>query len=168
MLLIGLTLVIGAGLITNVLCKGYLGRPRPKQLSEFGGQLTYRCFWNPNLNPSRVPQKSLPSGHVAMGFSYLALIVVGRRHELRWLQGIGLCFTLFWGPGLMLARVAQGGHFISDVILAACVMWWTVHVLDLILYQFPWGPLLQSRLNPLSTNGIKNANTTIQNTPKKE
>src|SRR5271156_4594628 len=32
-----LTLVIGAGLITNVILKGHWGRPRPKQVIEFGG-----------------------------------------------------------------------------------------------------------------------------------
>src|SRR6185503_17396986 len=30
-----ITLIIGAGLLTNTLFKGYWGRPRPKQLSEF-------------------------------------------------------------------------------------------------------------------------------------
>ena len=37
-----LTLVIGAGFIVNLGFKGYWGRPRPKQLIEFGGTQSYR------------------------------------------------------------------------------------------------------------------------------
>lgn len=128
-LMIGLTLVLGAGLITNSVLKEYWGRPRPKQLVEFGGTLDYRPFWQPNLEPGREPQKSFPSGHVAMGFFYLSLIVVGRHYKNRFLFGMGLLLTLFWGIGLMVARVAQGGHFVSDVLVSPLIMWLTVLIL---------------------------------------
>ena len=127
--MIGLTLVVGAGLITNSVLKEYWGRPRPKQVVEFGGKLDYRPFWQPNLEATREPQKSFPSGHVAMGFFYLSLIIVGRHYKNRLLFGLGLFLTLFWGIGLMIARVAQGGHFLSDVIVSPIIMWLTVLIL---------------------------------------
>lgn len=125
-LLIGLTLLIGAGIITNSLLKEYWGRPRPKQIVEFGGKLDYRPFWKPNFEAEREPQKSFPSGHVAMGFFYLSLIVVGRHYKNRMLIYSGALLTLFWGVGLMIARVAQGGHFVSDVLISPIIMWLTI------------------------------------------
>lgn len=129
-LVVGLTIVLGAGITVNALCKGYLGRPRPKQLIEFGQGMIYRPFWKPNIAPSRLPQKSFPSGHVAMGCSYLTLIVLGQRYRSRPLLILGWALTLFWGPSLMLARVAQGAHFLTDVLISPCLMWWTALIID--------------------------------------
>ena len=68
----GLTLALGAGLMTNLGFKEYWGRPRPKQVVEFGGKHAYRPFWNPDLHTRHDPQRSFPSGHVAMGFYFLS------------------------------------------------------------------------------------------------
>lgn len=70
-----LTLVLGAGLITNFGFKGHWARPRPKQIVEFGGKHAYRPFWHPHAQKKEDPQKSFPSGHVAMGF-YFSLSVL--------------------------------------------------------------------------------------------
>lgn len=122
-LAIGLTLIIGAGLITNCFFKEYWGRPRPKEIIEFGGKHTYRPFWRPDFSNRQDPQRSFPSGHVAMGFYYLSLSLAAKRHKNQLLFFLGLSLTLFWGGGLMVARVAQGGHFVSDVLAAALLMW---------------------------------------------
>lgn len=119
-----LTLVIGAGLITNVGFKGHWGRPRPKQIEEFGGTHLYRPFWRPNFHTKADPQKSFPSGHVAMGFYFLSLCLVGRRYNSKLMFNVGLFLTLLLGGGLMIARVAQGGHFVSDVIVSPILMWY--------------------------------------------
>ncbi len=118
-----LTICVGAGVITNSLCKGYLGRPRPKQLIEFGGTHRYHPPGSFNLDPSREKQASFPSGHVAMGSSYLALVLVPTKR--RWLAPLGWVLFLFWGGSLMVVRMAQGGHFLSDVLVSPCIMWWT-------------------------------------------
>jgi len=138
-LLMVLTTVIGAGFIVNILCKGFLGRPRPKQVTEFGGTLSYRPFWQPNLDPERSPQKSFPSGHVAMGFAYLPLIVGGRRDHLPWVTYLGWGLLVFWGPLLILARLAQGGHFVSDAAVSILVMWWTTLLIDALLCRYAGG-----------------------------
>lgn len=119
-LAIGLTLFIGAGLITNAFFKEYWGRPRPKEIVEFGGKHIYRPFWSPDFS---LRQKSFPSGHVAMGFYYLSLCFAAKRYRNRFLLYSGIFLTVFWGVGLMAARVAQGGHFLSDVIASALLMW---------------------------------------------
>lgn len=119
-----LTLVIGAGLITNVILKGHWGRPRPKQVIEFGGHNCYRPFWHPNLNVKNNPQKSFPSGHVAMGCYFFCLCLIGKRYRSKTLFRTGLVLTIFLGGGLMITRVVQGGHFVSDVIASAIIMWY--------------------------------------------
>jgi lipid A 4'-phosphatase len=119
-----LTLIIGAGLITNVILKGCWGRPRPKQVIAFGGDNLYRPFWHPDFNTKHNPQRSFPSGHVAMGFYFLSLCLVGKRYQSKALFRTGLFLTLFLGGGLMVARIAQGGHFISDVCASPIIMWY--------------------------------------------
>jgi len=129
-----LTLVLGAGLITNVLFKGYWGRPRPKQLTEFGGNYEYRPFYKPNFCPHE-SQKSFPSGHAAMGFCYLSFCFSFRRLGKKGLYYTAVLLTLVSGCGLMIARVAQGGHFFSDVTFSLALMWTLALLLDKILFR---------------------------------
>jgi lipid A 4'-phosphatase len=136
-----LTLSLGAGLITNVICKNVIGRPRPKQVVEFGGKyLHYLPLWELNLDPNRSPQKSFPSGHVAMGFSSFGILLGARRkgpyYYLGWL------LTLGWAIPLILTRVAQGGHFLSDTLVSVWLMWNSALVCSLFL---DWAKQLEYR-----------------------
>lgn len=128
------TLAIGAGLLTNVLFKGYWGRARPKETIEFGGKYEYRPFYQPNFSPPE-PQKSFPSGHVAMGFCYISFCFSFKRQKEKWLYYIALPLTLFSGVGLMIARVAQGGHFFSDVFFSLILIWLVALLMDYIFYN---------------------------------
>ncbi|MCC5831859.1 MAG: phosphatase PAP2 family protein [Chlamydiales bacterium] len=129
------TLVIGAGLLTNVLLKGYWGRPRPKQVEQFSGKYAYRPFWQPDFDTRDDPQRSFPSGHVAMGFYFLSVCLVGRRTKNLPLFTTGLILTVGLGGSLMVARVVQGGHFLSDVIASPILMWLVAIAVD----RFTWG-----------------------------
>lgn len=119
-----LTLVIGAGLITNICLKGCWGRPRPKQITEFGGKVDYRPFWSPDFRSKDEPQKSFPSGHAAMGCYFLSMCLIGRRYRSKALFLTGLFLTILLGCGLMIGRVVQGGHFVSDVVASSVIMWY--------------------------------------------
>ncbi len=145
-LAITLTLVIGAGILTNVVMKGYLGRPRPKQIEEFGGHYAYRPYWQPNLEKNREPQKSFPSGHVAMGFYFLSFCLVGKRTGSRVLYRLGVLFTLTIGGTLMVVRVAQGGHFFSDVTFSPALMWWVALSIDKLTWEEVADPTLNQTL----------------------
>ena len=130
-----LTLVIGAGLVTNLGFKEYWGRPRPKQVIEFGGKHEYRPFWIPDFHTRHDPQRSFPSGHVAMGFYFLSMVLVGKRYHSPLLKNMGLFLVIFLGGGLMIARVVQGGHFFSDVIVSPILMWYVAKGVDWWLYS---------------------------------
>jgi lipid A 4'-phosphatase len=129
-----LILILGAGVMTNVLLKEYWGRPRPKQLEEFGGKMTFRPFYLPHWNPQE-PQKSFPSGHATMGFYYFSVCFIGQRLQNKALFRIGIFMTSFLGIALSLTRIAQGGHFVSDTLVAAAVMWWTSLFVDWLIFE---------------------------------
>lgn len=129
-----LTFVIGSGVITNLVFKEYWGRPRPKQLIEFGGDQTFRPYYSPNFTATE-PLKSFPCGHCTTGFYFFSLVFLGRRLKKSWVSILGWC--LAWGLGLCLSlsRIFQGGHFLSDTLVGALVMWYTALILDRIFYS---------------------------------
>lgn len=111
--------VIGPGIVTNAILKEYWGRPRPREIVEFGG----RSPFEPVLSYDAASEGlSFPCGHATMGFYFLAGYFLLRRHRPGLAQAV-----LFGGlalGGLMgIARMVQGAHFFSDVVWAAAVCW---------------------------------------------
>ena len=66
-LIVVLTAVIGPGILVNGVLKNYWGRPRPRQVQEFGGRWEYRHLHQPGT-PGR--GESFPCGHCSMGFTW--------------------------------------------------------------------------------------------------
>lgn len=139
-LLLLLTFFIGAGLIVNGLFKAYWGRPRPLQVIEFGGKHTYRPFYQPNFHQGSEPEKSFPSGHTAMGFYFLTLCFIGKRYNYQKIYGWGVFFCLFLGCGLMITRIVQGGHFLTDTLFGMLIMWLTSYFFDWLLFEKWYSP----------------------------
>lgn len=113
--------IIGPGVITNAILKEYWGRPRPRELTDFGG----RAEFEPVLTYDAASEGlSFPCGHATMGFYFLALyfLLRGRRTDLA--QGV-LFGSLALGGLMGIARMTQGAHFFSDVVWAAVVCWYT-------------------------------------------
>ena len=134
-LMLILAMIIGPGLIINVILKPGWGRPRPRQVEELGGVVPFRSFYSPNLGPHTSDKyKSMPSGHASMGFYFFAVAVLGRRLKNRRLEIAGYCLAIGLGTLLGLTRIAQGGHFFSDVLISALITWWVALTLDWILF----------------------------------
>jgi membrane-associated PAP2 superfamily phosphatase len=117
-LVLVLAVALGPGLAVNGLLKPYWGRPRPRQVAEFGGVQAFRYWWQPGGFGSG---KSFPSGHAAMGFVMVAGAVLLPRAYGRWRHAaIGTAF----GYGLLLGcgRIVQGGHFFSDVLWSGVIV----------------------------------------------
>lgn len=109
-------LALGPGLMVNEVLKAHSGRARPATVAEFGGDKVF----TPAFAPSDQCQRncSFVSGHAAMGFFLIALAWVFR--DRRWLwAGIAL------GALVGLGRMAQGAHFLSDVVFAFWVVYGT-------------------------------------------
>lgn len=122
---LALLLALGPGLLVNSIFKDYWGRPRPRDVVELGGTKPFLHPWQPGTPHGG---RSFPSGHSSGAFfmaaPYFAYRRTQRRRALLWLAG-GLVFGVF----MSIARITQGGHFLSDCVWA----WGMVHLTGLIL-----------------------------------
>lgn len=148
-LMLLLTYSLGSGLIVHALLKDHWGRPRPKQIEEFGGKQSFRPYYCPNFFNQQEPSKSFPCGHCSTGFYFLALTVLGMRLKNKSMIYLGLFIGLGLGFLLSITRMAQGGHFFSDTIIAGIIMWYAALFCDWFVFKFnrvDHRPLVQ---NPL-------------------
>ncbi len=134
-LLLWMSLLIGSGIISNGIFKEYWGRPRPVQIEEFGGPANFRTFFQPLFFHTKEAWKSFPSGHATMGFYFFSVFIIGKRYRNRWLTIFGITLTTVMGTMLSVTRIAQGGHFFSDIFASAIIMWYTVLILDILLHK---------------------------------
>lgn len=117
-----LCLTIGPGLVANVIIKGNWGRARPVQIEEFNGN---KKFTPPlfRANQCEGMNCSFVSGEASSIFAIfftLAMITSGLLRERLFQLGLVAGFS----AGMV--RVAQGKHFLSDIIFAGIFMWLTV------------------------------------------
>ena len=127
------SLALGPGFVANTVLKDHWGRPRPEQLAEFGGHGSYVS----PLVPSRQCEHNCAfvSGHAAVGFWLITGAWMWPRQRRWWL--IAGCTT---GALVGLARIAQGGHFFSDVLGALVVVWLTNALLHRWMLGRRWLP----------------------------
>lgn len=129
-----LAMALGSGLIVHAILKDHWGRPRPKQVVEFGGSQTFRPFYKPNLFEQSEPSKSFPCGHCSTGFYFFSLALIFGRLKRRLLAWATFSAALAWGGLIGFVRMVQGGHFFSDVVMAGMVMWLTALACDRLFY----------------------------------
>ena len=115
-LFLATSLALGPGLVVNTLLKDHWGRARPHQIVEFGGN----AHFSPAvlLSDQCARNCSFPSGHAALGFWLVAIAMV---MPTAW-RRIAMPIALGVGVLIGLMRIAQGAHFLSDVIAAAIIV----------------------------------------------
>ncbi len=119
-------LVLGPGLLVNVVFKEHWGRPRPREVVQLGGTKEFLHPWQKGIAHNG---RSFPSGHSSAAFYMTAPFFVFRRRKptvARWWMAGGL----FFGVLMSIARITQGGHFLSDNLWA----WGMVHLTAVALY----------------------------------
>jgi lipid A 4'-phosphatase len=110
------SLVIGPGLLANSVFKDHWGRARPHQIIEFGGVAHFTPVLE--LADQCTRNCSFPSGHGALGFWTITLVaLVPEKWRNRALAG-----AIAVGVAIGLMRIAQGGHYLSDVVAAAILV----------------------------------------------
>jgi lipid A 4'-phosphatase len=109
--------MLGAGLVIDAGLKDHWGRPRPRDVVEFGGMQPFV----PPLVPTSACARncSFPSGHAATGFLCIAWGALGAPHGRRRWAWAGAAAGTLAGT----ARMAQGAHFLSDIVFSGLVMW---------------------------------------------
>lgn len=112
-----LVIALGPGLLVNAILKEHWGRPRPFQITEFGGPATYAQVWVPSQGCAS--NCSFVSGHVA----FAAVPVAGawmassrRRRHLWFATGLAT------GALMGFCRVGLGKHFLSDSVIAVLLV----------------------------------------------
>jgi len=125
-LFLGTFLLIGPGLLVNLAIKPQWSRPRPHQVTAFGGDREYLAVGRMG---DYEDSRSFPSGHAAMGFFLMApAFLLYPRH--RRLALVFMLLGLGGGAVMGLTRIVQGRHFASDVLASAAVIYFT----GLLLY----------------------------------
>ena len=124
-----LFLALGPGLVINVLLKDQLGRARPREVIEFGGSHQFTQIWQ---HGTAGKNSSFPSGHAAIAFFMIAPWFV-LRDERQKAAVAFLVFGLSFGTLVGIARILQGGHFFSDVLWSAGLIYITGGLLALAL-----------------------------------
>jgi len=115
-----LVILLGPGLVVNLIFKDHWGRPRPVHVQEFGGQYAYV----PPLKPGNTPDKSFVCGHCSVGYAFFVLYFLSQSHKVMYFV---LTLALAWTLGI--TRMTAGGHFLSDVLWSGYVMFLVAHAL---------------------------------------
>ena len=126
--------LLGPVVLVDATLKEHSGRARPERIEQFGG---IRQFTPAFLVADQCEKNcSFVSGHVAtasfiMAFGWLGAPAVRRR----WLLA-----SIGFGAFMALARMAPGGHFLSDTIFAWFATYFTLWLTEWLFRRFGWLP----------------------------
>ncbi|WP_428644568.1 phosphatase PAP2 family protein [Roseibium sp.] len=106
------TLILGPGVLVNLILKNNWGRPRPRMVEEFGGDLPYQPVWK--VTDYCYSNCSFVSGEASAS---MWLVAVAFLVPASWRKP-ALAFLLPLCAILSVNRVAFGGHFLSDTLIS--------------------------------------------------
>lgn len=116
-----LVMAVGPGLVVNDVFKKNWGRPRPLDVYQFDGD---RAFVPVLAKSPSGNGNSFASGHASTGFYLFTPYFFLRRRRRAWAMSF-LALGLAYGSFVGLARMVQGAHFLSDVVWAAGLVYFT-------------------------------------------
>lgn len=120
-------ILFGPGIITHTIFKDFFRRARPLDIMELGGN---KLFTGPFVVSNQCEINcSFTSGHAATGFMLITLAFLFKGYKRHVLMTFAVVMGLLQGVG----RVIQGKHFLSDIIFAGFICYFTAYVLDIIL-----------------------------------
>ncbi|WP_200762316.1 phosphatase PAP2 family protein [Nitrosophilus alvini] len=125
-----LSLLLGPGLVVNLIFKDNWGRARPIHIEQFGGDKKF----TPAFVKTDQCEKncSFSSGHAAAAFYFLSLVPLFRDPKKRFFVAAA---ALAWGFAVGTVRVLQGGHFLSDVVFSAFFVYFTARILYYFMFE---------------------------------
>jgi membrane-associated PAP2 superfamily phosphatase len=126
-----MTLLLSAGVLTNLTFKSYWGRPRPVVVTQFNGPDQFMPWWDPHGACAK--NCSFFSGEGATAFWTYAPAALT---PPAWRPLAYVAATLF-GVMTSLLRMAFGGHFFTDVAAAGLVTFLVVWLAHACIYRWP-------------------------------
>ena len=128
-----LAALAGPVLTVNSALKNHWGRPRPVSVVEFGGAKTFQPWYQASDQCRR--NCAFVSGHASFGYWWVVFAFVFPRRARLWLfAGVML------GAAIGLTRIAQGGHFASDVFFAFYAVWYPALLVHRYFPPWPQNP----------------------------
>jgi lipid A 4'-phosphatase len=140
-----ITLLLSAGVLTNLTFKSYWGRPRPVAVSQFNGDLPFVAWWDPRGRCGR--NCSFFSGEGATAFWTLAPAALT---PPAWRPLAYAAATLF-GVTTSGLRMAFGGHFFTDVATAGLVTFFVIWLAYGYIYRWTSTRLSDERIDAALT-----------------
>jgi membrane-associated PAP2 superfamily phosphatase len=122
-------LALGPGLVANLVFKNNWGRPRPTGVDLFLGDHPFVGAWH--FSDACARNCSFVSGEASSAVWLLTFVVLLPE---RW-RRTGIAIIAVIAIALSLNRIAFGGHFLSDVIIA----WWLTLAVILVLHRIMYG-----------------------------
>jgi lipid A 4'-phosphatase len=130
MVLMITTLVLGPGLLVNVILKDNSGRPRPLYVTEFGGQEHFRPWWD--MRGDCEKNCSFVAGEPSGAFWTMAGAAVV---PPQW-RAAAYGATLVFGSAVGVLRMSAGGHFFTDVVFGGIVVVLLIWLVHGLLYRW--------------------------------
>lgn len=116
-----LAILVGPGIVINTILKPNWGRPRPCDTVAFGGACNYVP---PGTIGPYEKARSFPSGHASMGFVFLlpAFLLLRKNPKA---AACVFAVGLLCGAGVGASRIAEGGHYLSDIAWSGAIVYFT-------------------------------------------
>ncbi|MBR0695317.1 phosphatase PAP2 family protein [Bradyrhizobium lablabi] len=124
------TMILSAGVLTNLTFKTYWGRPRPVVVIEFSGDQQFVPWWDPRGTCAR--NCSFFSGEGATAFWTYAPAALA---PPVWRPLAYTAATVF-GVATSALRMAFGGHFFTDVAIAGLVTFFVIWLAYALIYRW--------------------------------
>ncbi|WP_150466793.1 lipid A 4'-phosphatase LpxF [Francisella sp. SYW-9] len=133
---IAVCLWVGPGLVVNAVFKNHWGRPRPYMVQQFNGD---KIFQKPFVISNQCTTNcSFPCGDASMGFWLFAFMPLAATRRKK---ALAFAIAVLAGGGLGLMRMAQGGHFFSDVIFCGIFVYICTWIVYWVMYERNKKPL---------------------------
>jgi lipid A 4'-phosphatase len=125
------TLALGPGLFVNVGLKDHWGRPRPTEVTQFGGSEHFVSWWDPRGECDK--NCSFVSGDVSGAIWTMAPAALA---PPQW-RALAYGASLTLAAAMAVLRIVQGGHFVSDTIFAGVFTFLIIWIMYGLIYRWP-------------------------------
>jgi membrane-associated PAP2 superfamily phosphatase len=125
------TLALAPGVLVNGILKEHWDRPRPIDVTQFGGTDSYVPWWDPRGDCPK--NCSFVSGDVAGAYWMLAPAALA---PPPW-RALAYAGALAAGIGMSVLRMAAGAHFFTDVVFAGVFTFLIIWVVHGVIYRWP-------------------------------
>lgn len=127
-----ISLLLGPGLLVNVVLKDNWGRPRPGNVVEFGGKQNYVNWWD--RNGTCTGNCSFASGEAAAAAWMFGPAMLAPPH---W-RAAAIAGAAVFTTAMSALRVAAGGHFLTDVLFGALIALTAVVAVYRLMFGWRW------------------------------